>query len=75
MSSDGEKKAGIQEAPIPDILAEYPEDLKDENQFEVFKKSEDAVDFRTVGWIRASVSFVKGMLSLLVGAGSFLIVT
>ena len=28
---------------------------------EVFKKTSDGVDFRTVGWVRASVIFLKGM--------------
>lgn len=31
------------------------------NAFEVFKKEEGAVDFRTVGWVSASVIFLKGM--------------
>lgn len=31
------------------------------DNFEVFKKEEGAVDFRTVGWISTSVIFLKGM--------------
>lgn len=30
-----------------------------DDAFEVFKKGEGAVDFRTVGWIQASVIFLK----------------
>jgi hypothetical protein len=33
------------------------EDLMEQN--EVFKKTEGGVDFRTVGWMRASVIFLK----------------
>jgi hypothetical protein len=32
------------------------------NDFEVFKKGEDLVDFRTVSWPKASVIFLKGRL-------------
>lgn len=31
-----------------------------DDSFEVFKKQEGAVDFRTVGWVHASVIFLKG---------------
>lgn len=31
----------------------------DENSFEVFRRGEGAVDFRTVGWLHASVIFLK----------------
>lgn len=31
-----------------------------DDAFEVFKKEEGAVDFRTVGWISTSVIFLKG---------------
>lgn len=30
------------------------------NEFEIFKKEEGVVDFRTVGWISTSVIFLKG---------------
>lgn len=33
-----------------------------DDAFEVFKKQEGQVDFRTVSWIHASVIFLKGML-------------
>jgi hypothetical protein len=35
-------------------------DPKDD-EFEVFKKNVDGVEFRLVGWQRASVIFLKGM--------------
>ncbi|KAF2086299.1 neutral amino acid permease [Saccharata proteae CBS 121410] len=34
-------------------------DKEEENDFEVFKKTADGVDFRTVGWVRASIIFLK----------------
>jgi hypothetical protein len=34
---------------------------KNEDEFEVFKKNVDGVDFRLVGWLRASVIFLKGL--------------
>lgn len=48
-------------SPAPSIEAGYMQDLKDNNDREVFKKTEDGVDFRTVSWIRASVIFLKGL--------------
>lgn len=33
-----------------------------QDEFEIFKKVEGQVDFRTIGWLRASVIFVKGKL-------------
>jgi hypothetical protein len=33
---------------------------KNDDEFEVFKKNVDGVDFRLVGWLRASVIFLKG---------------
>lgn len=35
-------------------------DKFDENEFEVFKRGEDVVDFRNVEWYKASVIFLKG---------------
>ncbi|CAI4212413.1 unnamed protein product [Parascedosporium putredinis] len=35
-----------------------------DDSFEVFKKQEGAVDFRTVGWVHASVIFLKGWSAL-----------
>lgn len=37
-------------------------DKFDENEFEVFKRGEDVVDFRNVEWYKASVIFLKGAL-------------
>lgn len=34
---------------------------------EVFRQGDGVVDFRTVGWIQASVIFLKGMFSLFNG--------
>lgn len=34
---------------------------EDLNEFEVFKKTTDGVDFRTVNWPRASVIFLKSL--------------
>lgn len=33
---------------------------KGDDAFEIFKKGDGNVDFRTVGWIHASVIFLKG---------------
>lgn len=42
------------------VEAGYAEELVGNNDFEVFKKTKDGVDFRTVGWPRASIIFLKG---------------
>ena len=39
--------------------AEAIYDKFDENEFEVFKRGEDVVDFRNVEWYKASVIFLK----------------
>jgi hypothetical protein len=72
MSSTKEKE--IQAAPPrPSISAgeveEAAYDLKDDDDFEVFKQTTDGVQFRSVGWVRASVIFLKiifatGVLSI-----------
>lgn len=59
-SSDDEKAQpdrgrGVMESYYPDV-----EDPLEQN--EVFKKTHDGVDFRTVGWPRASVIFLKGTI-------------
>lgn len=59
-NSDSEKTA---DAITPAHASESVEAIKLENreeQFEVFKRGDGAVDFRTVGWIHASVIFLKG---------------
>ncbi|KAH6684582.1 transmembrane amino acid transporter protein-domain-containing protein [Halenospora varia] len=35
-----------------------------DDEFEVFKKTKDGVDFRTVGWFRASIIFLKVQFAL-----------
>jgi hypothetical protein len=72
MSSTKEKE--IQAAPSrPSISAGEVEeavyDLKGDDDFEVFKQTTDGVQFRSVGWVRASVIFLKiifatGVLSI-----------
>jgi len=41
-------------------------DKFDENDFEVFKRGEDVVDFRNVEWYKASVIFLKGKKLIIV---------
>jgi hypothetical protein len=72
MSSTKEKE--IQAAPSrPSFGAGEVEDAvyqsKGEDDFEVFKQTTDGVQFRLVGWVRASVIFLKiifatGVLSI-----------
>jgi hypothetical protein len=50
-ASTGSVRAGDAEAVKPDL---------DDNQFEIFKKGGDVVDFRTVSWPKASGIFLKG---------------
>lgn len=61
-SSDDEKghpetRQGVVETYYPDV-----EDPLEQN--EVFKKTHEGVDFRTVGWPRASVIFLKGRTAI-----------
>lgn len=59
-SSLDEKKAVV--ASVPNFESGYSEEVlgAGNNDFEVFKKTKDGVDFRTVGWPRASIIFLKG---------------
>lgn len=61
-----EKKIDISPVPRTSITAgevdEAVYDPKNEDDFEVFKKTTDGVQFRLVGWPKASVIFLKGML-------------
>ena len=59
-SFDAEKEAigTLLDRPAS-IRAGKIEDLQDDDQFEVFKNGEGNVDFRTVGWIKAAVIFLK----------------
>lgn len=56
---------GVKEAhlsPPASIQAEYASKvIPGGDEFEVFKKTEDGVDFRTVGWPRAAIIFLKGI--------------
>jgi hypothetical protein len=47
-----------------DVAVSKPENYQSgDDSFEVFKKGEGQVDFRTVGWLQAAVIFLKGMSS------------
>jgi hypothetical protein len=57
-SSDDEKS---QPKVDNSVLEAYDHDVEDPlEENEVFKKTHEGVDFRTVGWPRASVIFLKG---------------
>jgi hypothetical protein len=63
MSSDESKKGDDAIAPIQSRDCGSIDGVKNEardDEFEVFKKGEGQVDFRTVSWIHASVIFLKG---------------
>lgn len=46
--------------PSEDIEVAQSDDLKSgDDRYEVFKRGEGQVDFRTVSWIRASAIFLK----------------
>jgi hypothetical protein len=51
----------IKEAPSPytDSPHTDSQEAEFEDKFEVFKRGDGQVDFRTVSWIRASVIFLK----------------
>lgn len=51
----------VKEAPCPSGDPQLPDTQKAEmeEQFEVFKKGDGQVDFRTVSWIRAGIIFLK----------------
>jgi hypothetical protein len=55
--SDGEKIAQHDNANMVEYDPEN-KDINDDEKHEVFKKNAD-VDFRTVGWVRCSVIFLK----------------
>lgn len=58
------KEKEIQPVPRASITAGEVEeavyDPKAEDDFEIFKKTTDGVQFRLVGWPKASVIFLKG---------------
>lgn len=47
--------------PAAETMSEINDGLKDPNgdSFEVFKKTDNAVDYRTVGWPHAAVILLK----------------
>lgn len=45
--------------PAPRSSGSFEGKVEETDAFEVFKKEEGAVDFRTVGWVPASVIFLK----------------
>lgn len=67
--SDSKEKEIHAAPPRPSITAGEVEeaiyDPKGDDEFEVFKKTTDGVQFRLVGWPKASVIFLKGMWKLL----------
>ena len=59
-----DEKKEIQPTPRSSIIAGDVEDVvfdPKDDEFEVFKKTTDGVQFRLVGWPKASVIFLKGM--------------
>jgi len=60
-SSDDEKAIPHSDNGVLDTHYGDVEDPLEEN--EVFKKTHDGVNFRTVGWPRATVIFLKGSFS------------
>jgi len=61
-SSDDEKAIPHSDSGVVDTRYGDVEDPSEMN--EVFKKTHDGVDFRTVGWPRATVIFLKSQLFL-----------
>jgi hypothetical protein len=63
----------IKEAPSP--YADDPhtdtQQAEVEDKFEVFKRGDGQVDFRTVSWIRASVIFLKSQCPQRVTSSSY----
>lgn len=62
MASDEPKDFKIAAAspPTDDIGVANSEEIKEgDDQYEVFKRGDGQVDFRTVSWIRASAIFLK----------------
>ncbi|KAF4622822.1 hypothetical protein G7Y89_g14202 [Cudoniella acicularis] len=64
--SDEQKvEEGILTSSSPNSTSQDPEkQAESDDNFEVFKKTKDGVDFRTVGWCRASVIFLKIQFAL-----------
>lgn len=68
MATSSLEKTGDNIAPAPDrnsISSIEPGKVENaENNFEVFKSGDGSVEFRTVGWIQASVIFLKSKSSV-----------
>ena len=66
MATDEKKAIAVTGFPAPSIDIEtgstHEAKGAGDNDFEVFKKTEDGVDFRTVSWLRAAIIFLKGTL-------------
>jgi hypothetical protein len=63
MSTNNSEKRGDDITPVSardSISIEAVKLEANDDAFEVFKKNEGQVDFRTVSWIHASVIFLKG---------------
>lgn len=60
----GNKISSDDVRPIPseDNIGEVEKTQLAENEFEVFKKGEGVVDFRTVTWYHAAMIFLKSEL-------------
>lgn len=58
--SDDEK--GVNTECGRGVVEDYPDEVDPLEDREIFKKTRDGVDFRTVEWPRASVIFLKSML-------------
>ena len=47
------------DSQLPDMQSADMQDAEIEDRYEVFKRGDGQVDFRTVSWIRAGVIFLK----------------
>jgi len=65
MASDEKKEINtIQQSPPSSIRVGSIKPAAADDEFEVFKQTTDGVQFRLVGWIKASVIFLKSKLLL-----------
>lgn len=63
MSHDSPQEKGEEITPAAEWSSSSADAVKledAEDAFEVFKKGDGSVDFRTVSWVHASVIFLKG---------------
>lgn len=60
MANDKKETQPMSSSPPQSIRAGDVEHIKaEDDDFEVFKRTTDGVQFRLVGWVRASVIFLK----------------